>query len=105
MREGLLRCYVVTDGEGAVAAGGAVWLREQQPGPGHGARLVPYLMSMYTEPKYRRLGLASVIVKEAVEWARKRGYRRFTLHASKQGRKVYRKLGWTRGWEMYVDLE
>ncbi len=83
----------------------AVWLREEQPGPGHGARLVPYLLSMCTESKFRRRGIASMVVKTAVDWARKNGYPGVTLHASKEGRKVYPKLGWTRGWEMYIDFE
>ncbi|MDA4124277.1 MAG: GNAT family N-acetyltransferase [Thaumarchaeota archaeon] len=105
MKKGLLRCYLVTDEKGEIAAGGAAWLREEQPGPGHGARLVPYLMSMYTEPKFRRKGLASLIVQEAVGWAQKNGYPGMTLHASKEGRKVYPRLGWKRGWEMYLDFE
>ncbi len=104
VKEGHLHGYIVFDVHGEVAAGGAVWLREEQPGVGHGARLIPYLMSMYTEPRYRRKGLASMVVQEAVEWARRNGYPGLTLHASKKGRKVYSKLGWTRGWEMFVDF-
>jgi GNAT superfamily N-acetyltransferase len=62
-------------------------------------------MSMYTEPEFRRKGFATLIVKEAMSWARRNGYARMSLHASKAGRSVYDKLGWERSWEMRVDLE
>jgi GNAT superfamily N-acetyltransferase len=104
MKKNLLRCRLVVTRDGEAAAGGCVWLRDVQPGPGHPAEKVPYLLSMYTEPRFRRRGLAMMLVEEAMAWARKNGYREMTLHASKKGRKVYRKLGWERTWEMKVEL-
>jgi len=104
IREKLLRCYLVVDRSGEVAGGGGVWLREVQPSPGHDVGLMPYLLSMFTEPKFRRKGVASLIVREAERWARSNGYPRMSLHASHKGRKVYTKLGWKRGWEMYTEL-
>lgn len=89
--------------DGRVAAGGAVWLRDQQPGPLRKSPL-PYLLSMYTEPEFRGKGLATKIVKAAMAWGRKRGYAKMLLHASKMGRGVYSKLGWERTWEMEVPL-
>lgn len=105
MRRKLLYGYVVTTSEGKPAASGCIWLREAQPAPGRPAGMVPYLLSMYTRPEFRRIGLASVIVKEAMEWARKRGYHKIVLHASRPGRKVYAKLGWKRTWEMEFSFE
>lgn len=105
MRQKLYHGYVVTDGRGNVAASGCVWMRQVQPSRGRPASLVPYLVSMYTVPRFRRKGLASMIVKEAMEWAKRNGYRKMTLHASSAGRKVYAKLGWKRTWEMEASLE
>jgi GNAT superfamily N-acetyltransferase len=105
MKRKLLRCYLVVDEEGEIGASGCVWLRDIQPGPGHGPQRIPYLMSMYTDRKFRRKGLASMIVKEAMNWAERRGYPEMTLHASKMGRRVYTKLGWARTWEMEVELD
>ncbi|MHB8568183.1 MAG: GNAT family N-acetyltransferase [Nitrososphaerales archaeon] len=93
-----------TEGENEPVAGGCVWLRENQPRPGVPAGNVPYLLSMYTKQKYRGLGLASKIVKEAMAWSSKRGCTTMTLHASKMGRRVYMKLGWERTWEMRIKL-
>ena len=104
MRAGRLHCFLVEDRSGSVLGGGALWLREVQPYPGFGGGMVPYLMSMYTEPGSRRKGLASLIVKQSMEWARSQGYARMTLHASEVGREVYWKLGWERSWEMRADL-
>lgn len=89
---------------GRAVAGGAVWLIEHQPRPGTPAGKTPYLLSMFTEREFRGRGLASRIVREAMRWARGNGYPRMTLHASKFGRSVYRKLGWERTWEMRVML-
>jgi GNAT superfamily N-acetyltransferase len=105
IKKGLFHGYIVHDGGGNVAASGCVWLRETQPSRGVGASLIPYLMSVYTVPAFRRNGLASLVVTEAMEWAKSRGYPRMTLHASPIGRRVYARLGWKRTWEMEVDLE
>ena len=60
----------------------------------------PYLFSMYTEPEFRRRGVASLIVRESVEWCKKNGFPSMRLHASKKGRALYRKYGFARAWEM-----
>ena len=105
MRRRLLHGYIVTTGTGEVAASGCVWLRDTQPSPGRPAGKVPYLLSVYTRPEFRREGLASMVVKEAMEWARRKGYHKIVLHASRAGRKVYSRLGWERTWEMEFNFE
>lgn len=87
-------------------ASGCVWLRELPPRPTTSLHnsLEPYLLSMYTVPEYRGLSLASRIVNEAMKWSKRKGYSRITLHASRMGRPVYKKLGWERGWEMRKNL-
>jgi GNAT superfamily N-acetyltransferase len=104
MRKRLYHGYVVIHQTGTIAASGCVWLRQVQPSRGHAASLVPYLMSIYTVPKFRRKGLASMLVKDAMAWAKRNGHTEMTLHASLAGRKVYSELGWKRTWEMEVDL-
>jgi GNAT superfamily N-acetyltransferase len=100
MKRRLMHCYIVTTAAGRPAASGCVWLREMQPSPGHPHGMVPYVLSVYTRPEFRRMGLASMIVEEATAWASKHGYYKIVLHASKTGRKVYSQLGWKRTWEM-----
>jgi GNAT superfamily N-acetyltransferase len=95
--------FVATVGE-EVAGSGAVWLREEQPRPGMDEGSAPYLLSMYTEPRFRRSGVATAIVRAAILWSRARGYRKLELHASRAGRSVYRALGFERTWEMRAEL-
>ena len=74
--------WVVKSADGRTAGGGCVWLQQVQPRPHH----------------------ASMVVKEATKWCRKKGYERLMLHASEMGRRVYSKLGFKRTWEMRLDL-
>lgn len=101
----LFHGYIVTTKEGEAAASGCVWLREMQPSPGHPAGLIPYIMAVYTDPRFRRRGLATMVMEEAMAWGRKKGYDRALLHASRAGRRVYSRLGWERTWEMELAYE
>jgi GNAT superfamily N-acetyltransferase len=76
-----------------------------QPNPRRDYTMQPYLLSMYTEPDFRKRGVASIVVSKAIEWSRKHEYGRLVLHASDMGRKVYKKFGFKRTWEMRLDLE
>jgi len=105
MKRHLFYGYIVTSGRRLIAASGCVWIREVQPSPGRPKGRVPYVLSMYTSPEFRRNGLATMILKEATKWANERGYDKMTLHASSVGRKVYSQLGWTRTWEMEKRLK
>ena len=87
-----------------IVASGAIWFRPEQPRPGAPQQTVPYLFSMFTEPEYRRQGLARRIVREALRICRTRGYTRVVLHAAPTGRLLYRGLGFERTWEMRFIL-
>ena len=97
--------FLVTDRTGRPVAGGSVWVRENQPSPRYSVVEMPYLMSMYTDPAYRRKGLASMIVRHAIQWSRARGYPRLILHASEMGEPVYARLGFQRTTEMRMALD
>jgi GNAT superfamily N-acetyltransferase len=96
--------WVVEDQKNKVLGGGCVWLQAIQPRPHRTGMAQPYLLSMYTEPEYRGLGVASMVVNAAIEWCKKNRYERLMLHASEMGRGVYRRLGFKRTWEMRLDL-
>ena len=99
MKSGTLMGWVA-ENEGKVLGGGCVWLQPVQPRPGYKLMIQPYLLSMYTEPRYRGLGVASGVVEKALEWCRSNGFHQVRLHASEMGRKVYLKHGFQRTWEM-----
>jgi len=99
MKSGTLMGWIAEDG-GKILGGGCVWLQPVQPRPGYNLMIQPYLLSMYTEPRSRGLGVASGIVLKALEWCRKNRFLQLRLHASEMGRKVYIKHGFERTWEM-----
>lgn len=99
MKSGNLMGWVV-ENEGKILGGGCVWLQPVQPRPGYKLMVQPYLLSMYTEPRSRGLGVASGIVEKALEWCRSNKFPQLRLHASVMGRKVYLKHGFERTWEM-----
>jgi GNAT superfamily N-acetyltransferase len=99
MKNGSLMGFIA-ENNGEVLGGGCVWLQPVQPRPGYDLMVQPYLLSMYTEPRFRGLGVASGVVEKALEWCRKNGFAQLRLHASDMGRKVYLKRGFRRTWEM-----
>ncbi len=105
LRNGSVVAYVAQTGSGKMVASGCVWIRSIQPSP-HGSSLrEPYLMSMFTEPAFRRQGLGARIVRRALADMRSRRFRLMWLHASTTGRKMYPALGFERTWEMRAWLK
>ncbi|MGI0090163.1 MAG: GNAT family N-acetyltransferase [Nitrososphaerales archaeon] len=104
IRKKRFAAFLAVTEEGGYVAGGCVWIRETQPSPRYPLLRMPYLLSMYTEPEFRGIGLAARIVKVAMNWSKKKGYSMMSLHASVMGRRVYKKLGWKRTWEMRVNF-
>ena len=79
-------------------------MRNKHPSPWSVSTTMPYLMSVYTEPNFRRKGLATRITKEAMKWCRKKGYSSLSLHASDMGKDIYSRLGFHKTREMRVRL-
>ena len=104
LRSGRLVAFIVEDPSQGAVASGCVWLQEFLPNPGRRSQRVPYLMSMYTEPKARKKGHARRIVREAIRWCRQNGHSRMFLHASSMGRGLYREFGFERTWQMRLRL-
>jgi len=99
----LVELLIEAPGTGVVASGG-IWFRPEQPRPEAAQLDIPYLLSMYTEPEFRGQGLAGRIVREAVRICRAQGYGRVVLHAAPPGRRLYRRAGFERTWEMRLAL-
>jgi GNAT superfamily N-acetyltransferase len=100
---GTARSWIVTADDAAVASGTVV-LIEHRSHPRNLAGVVPYLMAVYTEPRYRGQGAATQIIRTAVDWATAEGYPWLSLHATEPARRLYQHLGFKRTWEMRLDL-
>jgi GNAT superfamily N-acetyltransferase len=100
LSKGSLVGLVVRTADGEVVGSGCIWLREEQPRPTNMRLVVPYLMSMYTVKRFRRRGVASLIVKGALKWCKANNFDIIVLHASEEGREVYEGLGFEPSNEM-----
>jgi len=100
---GTLIGWIVEDRLGVVVGGAVLWLRKGARAPPT-SRIQLYLTSMYTEPTYRGNGVASLLVQEAIKWARSHGYASILIHTSKMARSFYPRFGFKRTWEMECNL-
>lgn len=85
--------WIAEDASGLLGSGGAL-LRLQPPSVEclEGGELA-YLLNFYTEPRARRRGVATALVRACLDWCEARGVVRVALHASAAGRRVYERLG------------
>ncbi|MGA8213361.1 MAG: GNAT family N-acetyltransferase [Candidatus Sulfotelmatobacter sp.] len=101
--DGSFRAWLASAGD-RVIAGGAIII---SPWPAH-----PYdlecrratILNVYTYPDYRRRGIARRLMQTMIDWCRREGFARVTLHASTDGRSVYESLGFEIGNEMVLKL-
>jgi GNAT superfamily N-acetyltransferase len=50
------------------------------------------IVNVFTEPQWRRRGVASLLIKEILTWSKREQIDRLVLHASDEGRSIYEKL-------------
>jgi GNAT superfamily N-acetyltransferase len=62
------------------------------------------ILNVYTNPEYRRRGLARKIMQTIIQWCKREGLARVTLHASDDGRHLYESLGFESSNEMRLKL-
>jgi GNAT superfamily N-acetyltransferase len=62
------------------------------------------ILNVYTEPEYRRRGIARRLMRTMIDWCRQQGLARITLHASDDGRHLYESLGFEDSNEMRLKL-
>lgn len=104
LRNGRLVGFVIETAGGVPAASACLWIMPSQPRPAWKGTRVPYLMSMFTEPRLRGRGLATRILRASIRWAREHGYDHVLLHASAFGEPLYRRWGFERSAEMRLVL-
>jgi GNAT superfamily N-acetyltransferase len=88
---------------GEIVGSGCLWLRPT-PRVANPNLIRPHIFAMFTERNHRGKGIASAIVKAAVEWCKSKDYERITLNASEKGRNVYARQGFEQSSEMRLKL-
>jgi len=91
-----------------VAGGAGVQLREVLPHPlphaTEGNKIADgrhaIILNVFTEPEWRRQGVAVLLLQRIIDWARTERLDRLVLHASEAGRSLYERLGFVDANEM-----
>jgi GNAT superfamily N-acetyltransferase len=95
--------------ESRIVAGAGVQVRRILPFPRHSADRSScaiangrqgIVLNVYTEPAFRRRGLARAQMHEILGWARRTGIESLVLHAAPEGRPLYEALGFAATNEM-----
>ena|SRR5215471_15530426 len=58
------------------------------------------IVNVFTEPEWRRRGLAKLLMKKIIAWSREQSLDDLVLHASDNGRALYEQLGFVPTGEM-----
>ncbi len=89
-----------------VVAGGGLTMRFLQPRPQQQRQVSEaYVYNVYTEPEYRRRGVARLLMESIVEWCRGQHVTRIALHASAAGQPLYAAMGFMPTNEMRLEME
>lgn len=95
---------------GEVVAGAGIQLRESIPrlrldrsAVDHGPQGL--IVNVFTEPRWRRRGIAELLMREVLRFVKQRGIDNVVLHASAQGRPLYEKLGFRQTNEMRYEAD
>jgi GNAT superfamily N-acetyltransferase len=96
-----LAWLAVTEGDITVAGAG-LWLMDW---PAHMLGSSPRrgnVLNVYTEPEFRRRGLARGLIGAALDWCKINRIDLVILHASPEGRALYESFGFEAGNEMRI---
>jgi GNAT superfamily N-acetyltransferase len=103
MADGSFRAWLACDGD-RVVCGGAVIISPWLAHPYDLECRRATILNVYTNPEYRLRGLAREIMQTMIDWCKREGFARVTLHASDDGLHLYESLGFEPSNEMRLKL-
>jgi GNAT superfamily N-acetyltransferase len=103
LANGTLQAWLACVGE-KVVAGGFVLVSPWPSHPYDGQCRRATILNLYTDPPFRRQGIARRLMQTMIGWCRQEGFVHVTLHASDKGRPLYEGLGFEVTNEMRLDL-
>ena len=103
--DGSYHHWLALDGLGRVAGGGGVLLSPWPANPKDPCTQRAVILNVYTEPEFRKRGIARQIMRTILVWVKQQGLRSVNLHASDQGRLLYEKLGFEATNEMRLRFD
>jgi GNAT superfamily N-acetyltransferase len=98
------RHWLALDCSGRVAGGGGILLCPWPPSPQFPCTQRAVILNVYTEPEFRKRGIARQIMLAILKWSQQQGLGDVNLHASQEGRPLYQKLGFEATNEMRLKF-
>lgn len=95
LSDGTHTAYLVFDGDRFIGAGGISYFRVM-PTYHNASGNKAYIMNMYTNSDYRRLGIAYKTLELLVADAKEKGVTAISLEATDMGRPLYEKFGFVK---------
>ena len=105
LADGSYRHWLAVEGSGQVAGGGGVLLCPWPANPKDPCTQRAVILNVYTESEFRKRGIARQVMLAILEWLKQQGFRSVNLHASKEGRPLYEKLGFDDTNEMRLKFD
>jgi GNAT superfamily N-acetyltransferase len=105
MPSGRYRGWLAETAEGRVIAGVGIAIYDWPGSPADPAPRRGLVINVYTEPEFRRRGIALRLMNALVEWCREEGFGSVALHASADGRPLYERMGFVQTNEMRLTLK
>lgn len=105
LRNGGYRGWIAELENGQIVAGGGIVISAWPGHPGEVEARRAWILNMYTEPAFRRRGIANMLMDTMIAWCRDAGFRTVSLHASNDGRPLYEALGFEPTNEMRLSLK
>jgi len=81
--------------DSSIAAGLGLWLMDSPPNMFAEGRWRGNIVNVYTEPAYRRCGMARALMHVALDWCAIHQVDMIVLHSTPGGRALYESLGFT----------
>lgn len=89
--------------DGRVIATGAIAFMPFPPSYANPSGVKGYITNMYTAPDHRGKGIATMLLNKLLDEARARGISRVWLHASRLGKPVYQRFGFSKA-DDYMEM-
>ena len=96
---------VVAEEEGKAVSTAFMSIAERPPRPGNSSNRVGTIYSVYTDPEYRRRGIATKVLQLLLQEAKENNVATVDLSATADGRPLYEKLGFKLPNYTYMKLK
>jgi L-amino acid N-acyltransferase YncA len=101
---GNFKAWIIETKKHEIVGTGGITVYEQPPRPQDETLRYVYVHSIYTEPEFRRRGIARTILTTIVDYCRAKNFKTLTLHAVEASRPLYESFGFKPTTEMRLFI-